>query len=571
VSRERLDVSFGPFRLDPTRRLLWRGDVLLDAPPKAVDLLAVLVAEANQVVSKAELLRRAWPDTFVEEANLSVNVSILRRALGSRDDGHAWIQTVPRRGYRFVGPVVEMPAAPRSLAVLPFRPLAGEAGDESFGLGLADALIARLVATRRIVVRPTSAIRRFSDPDVDPAEAGRQLEVDAILDGRYLSSGSRLRITAQLLPASGSTAIWAERFDVEEGELLEVEEAIAARLASALVAELSVAERKRLERRPTQSLEAWQAYSRGRFFWGRFSRPWVEKAVRCFQEAALLDPGYAEPHAGLADCFLVGGLSGGLPTPLAWSLARSATSAARQRNPELAEVHVSSALLRLFGDWDWAGAERDVRRAIEVAPLAAVGHQWLGLVLSLSGVERGAEAALERAAELDPLSPTVSALRGLAHAFSGDHEAELRQQERTLELDPHQFLGHWGVGSALHNLGRYEEAVRKLRRALELGESPAFLGPVLARSLAAAGHADEARSSLSVSVEGGDSSLAYLRATVHVALGEMQRALDLLRAACDTRDPWVVVLPVDPALGPLRREPRLAALVARVRPSRTQE
>jgi DNA-binding winged helix-turn-helix (wHTH) protein/tetratricopeptide (TPR) repeat protein len=558
-------ISFGPFRLDPEGRLLWRGDDLLDVPPKAVEVLAALVAEAGDVVPKEELLRRAWPDTFVEEANLSVNVSILRRALGSRDDGEAWIQTVPRRGYRFVGAVVGATAPLRSVAVLPFRPLVAESADEALGLGMADAVISRLAATRRVVVRPTSAVRRFAGGDVDPADAGRQLKVDTVVEGRYQAAGSRLRVTAQLLPVGGDAAIWAERFDVEATDVLDVEDTIAERLASALVTELTAEERERLERRPTRSVAAWQAYSRGRLFWGRFSRVWVEKAAASFQEAAALDPAYAEPHAGLADCFLVGGLSGALDTELAWSLARAATEAARERDSELAEVHVSSAFLGLFGAWDWAGAERQLRRAIEVAPLAATGHQWLGLVLALSGRRREADDALARAAELDPLSVTVSALQGVARGYSGDHEAELRQQRRTLELDPHQLLGHWGVGTALHNLGRYGEAAEELRRAVERGESAPFLQLVLARTLAAAGEAEPARALLEAHVS-DDGPLAYLRGTVHAAFGERERALALLSLACDEKDPWVVGLPLDPALVSLRGEPGFAALVERVHP-----
>jgi DNA-binding winged helix-turn-helix (wHTH) protein/tetratricopeptide (TPR) repeat protein len=565
VSEPRARLEFGPFRLDPAGRLLWRGDTLLDVPPKAVELLAVLVAEAGEVVPKEELLRRAWPHTFVEEANLSVNVSILRRALGARDDGEAWIQTVPRRGYRFRGKVAKAAAPPRSLAVLPFRPLAGGAAEETLGLGMADALISRLAATRQVVVRPTSAIRRFAATDVDPAEAGRQLKVDAVLDGRYQEAGPRLRVTVQLLPADGSSPIWSERFDEERTDLLAVEDAIAERLAEALVTELSAEERQRFERRPTRSVAAWQAYSRGRFFWGRFSRPWVEKAMACFREAAALDPAYAQPHAGLADCFLVAGLSGALPARKAWSLAQEATAAARERDPELSEVQVSSAFLRLFGEWDWPGAERHLRRAVELAPLVATGHQWCGLLLALTSRPAEAEAALRRAAELDPLSVTASALLGLARAYAGDHEGELTQQRRTLELDPGPFLGHWAVGGALHNLGRFDEAVAELGRALDLGDSPPFLRPVLARSLAAAGEGGEARRILA-EPPGSGSALAYMRATVHLALGERERALELLKRACDERDPWVVTLAVDPLLRPLRGDAAFEALVERVRP-----
>jgi len=564
VSEARQRLEFGPFRLDAVRRLLWRGGTLLEVPPKAVELLAALLADAGEVVPKEELLRRAWPDTFVEEANLSVNVSILRRVLGTREDGKPWIQTVPRRGYRFLGVVAATAPAPRSLAVLPFRPLVGTATDEALGLGMADALISRLVATRRVVVRPTTAIRAFGGPDVDAAAAGRQLKVDAVLDGRYQEAGSRLRVTVQLLPVDGPSPIWAERFDVERTDLLAVEDTIAERLAGALVAELSAEERRRLERRPTASVAAWQAYSRGRFFWGRFSRPWVEKAVECFHEAASIDPGYAQPHAGLADCSLVAGLAGAVPPRMAWSLAEAATAAARERDPDLPEVQVSSGFLRLFGDWDRPAAEAHFRRAIELAPLAAAGHQWLGLLYALRGHIAEAERSLTRAAELDPLSLTVSALLGMTRAFAGDHEGELRQQERTLELDPHHFLGHWAVGGALHNLGRFDEAVARLRRAVELGESAAFLEPVLARSLARAGRAEEAWASLARSGSGDEPALGYMKATVHMALGEKERALELLRRAAEERDPWIVAAAVDPALGPLRGDPDYERLVTRL-------
>ena len=163
-------LEFGPYRLDVRRRLVWKGDALLDVPPKAAELLAALAGEAGEVVSKEELLQGVWPGTFVEEANLSVNVSILRKALGEQPDGRPWIQTVARRGYRFLGAVRAQAAAPRSLAVLPFRPLGTDEADEALGLGMADALITRLAATGRVTVRPTCTVRRFSSADVDPVE-----------------------------------------------------------------------------------------------------------------------------------------------------------------------------------------------------------------------------------------------------------------------------------------------------------------------------------------------------------------------------------------------------------------
>src|SRR5262249_9169457 len=161
---------------------------------------------------KEELLRKAWPDAAVEEANLSVNVSILRRALGDRLDGRPWIETVPRRGYRFAGGVTAAPAAPHAPAPLPFPPLHASPADEARGLGMADAVITRLAATGRVVVRPTTAIRRYVGADPDPREVGKALQVDAVLDGRLQRDGPRLRVTAQLLPATGAAPLWADAF-----------------------------------------------------------------------------------------------------------------------------------------------------------------------------------------------------------------------------------------------------------------------------------------------------------------------------------------------------------------------
>ena len=555
-------LEFGPYRLDARRRLVWKGDALLDVPPKAVELLAALAGEAGEVVSKEELLQRVWPDTFVEEANLSVNVSILRKALGEQPDGRPWIQTVARRGYRFLGAVRAQAAAPRSLAVLPFRSLGTDEADEALGLGMADALITRLAATGRVAVRPTGTVRRFASADVDPVEAGRQLGVDAVVDGRLQRSGSRLRLTVQLVPTAGGAPLWADHFDEEFTHLFAVEDTVAERVAAALVAELSAEERQRLGRRQTESLEAYQAYCRGRFFWGRFSRPWVEKAMLSFHEATAHDPRYALPHAGLADAFLVAGFAGALPPREAWALAAESSRAALALDDRIPEPHVSAGFLRLLQDWDWNGAERELRRAIELAPDSAAPHQWLGLVLDLRGRKDDAARALRRAEELDPLSLVVSALVGLHRAFGGEHEAELAQARRTLELDPHQFLGHWAVGSALQNLGRHDEAVAEHRRALDLAEGTAFMKPVLARSLALAGRADEARALLAR--RGSADASPYQAATVHLALGETDRALELLAVAADQRDPWVVLLAVDPMLRPLRGQPAFEGLARRV-------
>jgi DNA-binding winged helix-turn-helix (wHTH) protein/tetratricopeptide (TPR) repeat protein len=553
--------EFGPFRVDARRRLITRAGELMNVPPKAVELLAVLVEDAGEVVTKDDLLRRVWPDTFVEEANLSVNVSILRKALGDGEEGQTFIETVARRGYRFVGEVRPLAAAgPRSLAVLPFRPLVGGDADEALGLGIADALITRLTATGRVVVRPTAAIRGFTAPDLDPVESGRRLRVDAVLDARYREAAGRLLVSAQLLPVEGDAPLWAERFDLPQSDVFALEDAIAERLAASLVVELTAEERRRLGAHGTASVEAWRAYARGRFFWTRFSRPWIEKAMASFEQAARLDPGYALPHAGLADVWLVIGASGAVPAKQAWKRAAEAIERARQRDSQLSEVQLASGFLRLFREWDWDGAAAHFRRAVEQAPLSAAPQQWHGLLLGLQGCFEAGHRALARAAEIDPLSPTIAGLQGLLLAFEGRYEEEVAQQRRTVELDPQQFLGHWALGGALLNVGRLEEAVAELRGALALGEGTSFLASFLARALAMAGRREEARLLLKRSPK----TLRYHRAGALAALGDVKPALDALRAACDAREAWVVALPLDPAFRGLRGEPRFRELARRV-------
>ncbi len=242
--------------------------------------------------------------------------------------------------------------------------------------------------------------------------------------------------------------------------------------------------------------------------------------MACFYEAAALDPGYALPHAGLADAFLVAALAGALPPGEAWALAGESSERALALGADIPEPHVSAGFLRLFRDWDWDGAERELRLAVDLAPESTAPHQWLGLVLDLRGRREEAASALRRAQEGDPLSIVVLALAGLHAAF---------------------------------------EALEEHRRAFDLAPDSAFVRPVLARSLALAGRADDARA-LVVAAEASP----YQLATVHLALGEVERAEDLLAEAARRRDPWIVILAVDPMMRPLRGRPLVETLVRRV-------
>ena len=556
--------EFGPFRFDATSRVLWRGGAPVRIAPKALDVLAVLLARPGEVVDKAELLRRAWPDVAVEEANISVNVSILRRALEDGPEGRPWIETVARRGYRFAGALARVPRErPKTLAVLPFRTLGETSDGGALGLAMADALITRLSASGRVLVRPTSAIQKYAHQEAEALEVARVLQVDAVLEGRLQQAGSRLRVSVQLIPADAGAPLWADDFEEDLTHLFAAQDAVAARLAAALALEVS-AEPLFAGARRTRSVAAYEAYSRGRFFWSRFDRPSLEKGAACFQEAVTLDPAYGAPHAGLADAFLAAGFAGALPPRAAWEQAEAEADRAAALDPNLPEAWISRGFVRLLRDWDWRGAEECFRQAVDCGPGSAAASQWHGLFQVLAGRTELAEVSLRRARALDPASALVFALEGLRLSLQGDHESALRQQRRTVELDPHQFLGRWALGTALQNVGRHDDAAFEHRLALDLASGADFMRPVLARSLALAGRAGEARALLA-GVAPPTSLSAYQVATVHLALGETEPALEMLEAACAEHDPWAVLLPLDPMLASLRGDPRAMALARRVR------
>lgn len=559
-------LEFGSFRFDGVQGVLWRAGEPVRVAPKALDLLAALLASPGEVMAKADLLRRAWPDVAVEEANISVNVSILRRALGDSPDGRPWIETVPRRGYRFAGPVSEAPRArPRSLAVLPFRALDDAIDAGALGLAMADAIITRLSATGGIDLRPTSAIQRYLHADVAALEVARALGVEAVLEGRIQRAGTRLRVSAQLIAPGTPAPVWADHFDHESTRLFELQDAVADRLAAALALGAPNRAGTPAGARQTRSLPAYEAFARGRFFWSRLSRSGLEKAVACFREAADLDPGYAAPHAGLADACLAAGFAGALAPREAWAAAEHEANRALELDGRLPDAWVSRAWVRLLRDWDWPGAELDLREAAERDAGSAAAHQWRGLFLALAGRPLEARESLRRAQALDPASIIVFALEGLRLALEGDHQGALDQQRRCVELDPHHFLGRWALGTALQGMGRFEQAAAEHRLALTLAEEAGFMRPVLARSLALAGQAEAARAVLRETDASARLS-PYQEATVLLALDEPQAALQKLHAACEARDPWVVLLPGDPMLAPLRDEPALQALARRVRP-----
>jgi len=551
-------VRLGPYRLDLEKRLLWRDDQLVSLTPKAASLLATLVEARGDLVTKEELLARVWPDTVVGEANLSVTVSSLRKALGPADEGAQYVVTVPRRGYRLGVDLEEAPTPPITLAVLPFRPLGDGEADRHLGLGMADAVIARLTRLQGLAVRPLGSVRKYADAPADPEEVGRLLGVDAVLDGSLQRLGSRVRVSAHLLPLGSALRTWADTFEEELPDIFDLQDAVAEQLLAALRPRLGSEARPGPRPRHNPGPDAYESYLRGRYFWGRLGAEDLERAFSYFQRAAEQDPDFGLPHTGLAEAYVLLGLSGLLPPARAWSMAESEARRALELEPEAAEPQVALGFVALFRDRDPAAARAGLEGAVVENPGASAPRQWLALLLALEGDVTAAGREIDRARELDPLSPIANTVAAFQRALARKDDEGLELARRVVELDPRLFLGHWSLGLAEARAGRFHQAIAEHRLAVELGANAPFLRAVLAWTLACAGEREEAGRLLDELAEAGGSP--YQRATILAALGETDDALAALRAAWESGDPWAILIGVDPMLDPVRSRPELAEL-----------
>lgn len=573
---------FEPFSLDAVRRVLMRDGESVPLPSKAFDLLLVLVQNSGTAMNKADLLQAVWPDTNVEEGNLSQTIFVLRKALGDRPDEHRYIVTIPGFGYRFVAAVDEDFTAPqgglpspgpagsvRTIAVLPFTGLGSVAGEEYLELGITDALITKLGSVQQVAVRPTTSVLKYHVRGQNPMTAARELRVDAIVNGTIQRSGDRIRVAVHVMRADGAT-LWAGSFDEHLTDLFAVEDSIANQVTRVLTLTLSEEERQRLAKRSTENTDAYHAYLKGRFFWNKRTVEGLKKGIEFFEAAIHQDPRYAAAYVGLADCFNLLGAYGELPPQQAYPHARAAAVRALDIDHRLAEAHTSLAYASLNFYWDRAVAGREFRQAINLNANYATAHQWYGAYLTALGQFREAGVEIARALMLDPISIIINADVGWLLYFARDYDRAIAQLQKTIELDEHFAVAHWLLGLNFGQKGMFAEATSALERAAALSDDMpsalASLGHVLARS------GDRQRAI------GTRERLIELRrhryisprsiAIIHAGLDEPDEAIAWLNRACDERSDWMIFLNVDPVFDTLRRDSRFDLIARRVGLSR---
>ncbi|MGB7924210.1 MAG: protein kinase [Pyrinomonadaceae bacterium] len=462
-------------------------------------------------------------------------------------------------------------AATKTIAVLPLKILnlgAGTAdtGDKFMSVGLADALITRLSGVRSLAVRPTSAILRYGDETVDPLQAGRELAVDFVLDGRIKIAGDRIRVSLQLLNIESGTSIWASQFDERYTDALELEDSITVKVADALLPELTEDERQHLKKRDTDNAQAFEAYLRGRYFWNQFTHESLAKVITCFQTAIALDPNYALPHVGVADFYNWACIYGLMPSSECYNEARAAALRALELDDQLGEAYAALGLIA-ESEWDWTESERLYQRALELSPNYSLAHEWYGSLLVGTGRAEEGMREMRRAEELDPLNPRIMTLVAWtsyqAHLFA----ESFAKSQQIIDLDKNYPQGYLQLGNCLEQMGHAEEAVAAARQCVSLMPDSAIPTYVLCYALVAANRGDEAREVVNELKRRAATEYVkpYFMALAHAALDERDAAFELFEKAFDERDPWITWFGTEPKLDPLHNDPRFIELLRRTK------
>ena len=465
---------------------------------------------------------------------------------------------------------IESHLGQESVAVLPFKVLTQpteNTGEEYLGIGLADALITRLSNVRRLVVRPTSSVLRYRGVAVDPLVAGRDLHVEYVIDGSLRRVGERLRVTAQLMNVAEGITSWAEQFDEESKDVLQIEDSISERVTKALLPQLTGDERVELSKRGTENPKAFESYLRGRYHWNTFTESGLARAIEFYNQAIKLDPNYALAYTGIADYYNWLGVFGVKSFDECTAAAKEAAQKAIDLDPSAAEAYSALGFATTAHDFDWSVAEAHHRRAIEINPNYATGHHWYSFHLQMTGRFDDALREILRARELDPLSPSVVQALGWCYYQARRYEESIATYEYMIEVAPEFSVGVATYAWALRAAGRARDAVAVSEKALQLSGGGQFFVSGLGQSYAGAGRVEDARAALKRLKEMSTRAYVspYHTALIHLHLGEYEKALALLQEAYEINDGWLVWIGVEPAWDVVRGYPVFEDLLSKTR------
>ena len=607
-------VRFGTFQLDPKARELHKAGVKVRLQDQPFRVLAVLVNRAGQVVTREELRQEIWPtDVYVAfDQGLNNAIRKVRDSLGDSADNPRFVETVAKQGYRFLAPVSVMQTQPAEqalrqglrsyrvvvlagvvaagglltlgywawhtsdvrarpptekviLAVLPFDNLSRDPEQEFFSDGLTEEMIAQLgkVNPERLSVIASGSVVKYKGSTLAVEQIGRDLHAEYLVQGSVRRASNQVRITVQLVQVGDQTDLWAESYDAELKNILELQSSVARTIAKQIHIKLSAKQQLQLTRQVDPA--AYDAYLKGRYYWNKRSAEGMQKAAGHFQEAIDKDSTYGAAYSGLADCSSGLAWHGFASPSEALTKANTAALKAIEIDPQSTEAHASLALV-LSHRLDWPAAEAEFKRALELDPNYANAHHWYGDYLSIKG--RHDEALLEakRALALDPLNLMIGAWVSWRYYLAHEYDRAIQQGRDTVDLDSSFAAAHLLLGKSYVQSGQNEEGLAELQRAANLsGNSPLYLAQV-AVAYGVAGKKTEALRIVAQLQELSKHRYVspYGIAQAYAALNDREQTFKWLQAAYEDHAVWMSYLAVDPLFDRFHSDSRFQELLQRV-------
>lgn len=561
---------FGAFRLDARERVLLRDGRLVPLPAKVLSTLIILVRNNGHVVEKDVLMKEVWPDEYVEEGNLAQHIFILRRALGKSKDSPKYIETVPRRGYRFVARMMDPGGITSdegvvSLAVLPFVNASNDPNMEYLSDGITESIMNGLSHLPQLKVVARSTVFRYKGVRIDSREAGHTLGVRTVMSGMVQQLGEDLLISAELVDVEDGSRIWAEHHK-RFSDIFALQDELACEISEKLRLRLSGEQRERLTKRFTDNREAYEFYLKGRYAWGKRAIEDLRRGVEYFRQAIAQDPNYSLAHAGIADCLVLLGLFGADDPRGIMPQAKAAAMNAIELDESLGEAYASLGQIKLIYDWDWFGAEADFQQAVLLNPVYPTAHQWNGEYLVSSGLFDRGLAELKKARDLDPLSLIINTNLGLNFYWARRYDLAIEHLERALELEPNFFRAHLHLGMCYERKLMYREAVAELEKARSISENSWTLAG-LGHCHASFGARAKAETLLDQLLELSRDQFVSCATIAVVYAGfrdRVEQTFEWLEKACEERSGLLIWLKVWPIFDHLRSDVRFDRLLQRI-------
>ncbi len=505
-------------------------------------------------------------------------IARIRETLGDSTETPRYIETLPRRGYRFIERVEEikpdgsitpvryrlgeMPAI-QSLAVLPLQDHSGDPGQEYFADGMTEALIASLAKIKALRVIFRTSAMRYRRTRKSLSQIARELNVDAVVEGSVMRSGHRIRITVQLIQAATDQHLWAESYERDFRDILSLQSEIARQVANEVRIILTPEERARLGSTRQVDPQAHEFYLKARHYWSKRTEQGVRKALSYFHQAIDTDPTYAQGYAGLADCFNILGYYNALRPTEAYSKAKAAALKALELDNSLAEPHAALGVIKRDYEWDWLEARKEFQHAIELNPGYVEAYHWDSTLLSMTGQHEEAVREKKRALAMDPLSAVIRTDLARMYYFSRDYDRAITEYRAAIDTDPNFASAHLWLAHVYEQRGMFEDALSELRTGTDLSDNSSFALAQLGHGYALTGRYDQARGVLTKldEISKDKHVSACDLAMLYVGLQENDTAFACLQRALEERCVGLGYFGVEPQIDALRSDPRFERLL----------